>query len=40
MGFIEIFQGEWMRDYKYTRPHESLEGKIPVQMEENSKKSK
>jgi putative transposase len=31
-----LLSEEWMRDYNYGRPHESLEGKTPIQMEENS----
>ena len=36
----KLLSEEWMRDYNYDRPHESLEGKTPIQMEENSYKSK
>jgi putative transposase len=35
-----LLSEEWMRDYNYDRPHESLEGKTPIQMGENLYKSK
>lgn len=33
---VRILSEEWMNDYNYTRPHEALEGKSPVQYRLNA----